>query len=209
MVNKDKIQGLLETYFVCSNKAWIQDDGSVQVDGDVTLIKPPPQGRIPVKFNLVSGHFKAINMGLVSLSNIPDECSELFLTNNQLTDLDDCPPYLITLDVSNNKLKNFVNGPESAHEITAYNNPLSSLEGLPDEYDELEINITYDAHLPLLRLINSTKVRVGHPGSGYKRLQPFEPVNTIINKYLGQGKSGALKAAAELVRAGYKENARW
>jgi hypothetical protein len=34
-------------------------------------------------------------------------------------------------------------------------------------------------------------------------------VNEIMTKYEGQGKPGAIKAAAELIRAGYKENARW
>jgi hypothetical protein len=36
-----------------------------------------------------------------------------------------------------------------------------------------------------------------------------QPVSDIIHKYLGQGKAGALKAAAELIKAGYKDNARW
>jgi hypothetical protein len=38
---------------------------------------------------------------------------------------------------------------------------------------------------------------------------PVEPVNSIMNKYLGQGKPGAIKCAAELIKAGFKDNARW
>ena len=34
-------------------------------------------------------------------------------------------------------------------------------------------------------------------------------VSDILNKYVGQGKPGAIKCAAELIRAGFKENARW
>jgi len=34
-------------------------------------------------------------------------------------------------------------------------------------------------------------------------------VSTIMNNHAGQGKPGAIKAAVELIRAGYKENARW
>jgi hypothetical protein len=35
------------------------------------------------------------------------------------------------------------------------------------------------------------------------------PIVEILNKYVGQGKSGAIKCAAELIKAGFKDNARW
>lgn len=37
---------------------------------------------------------------------------------------------------------------------------------------------------------------------------PLE-VEEIMNRYAGQGKSGALKCAAELIKAGFRDNARW
>jgi len=36
-----------------------------------------------------------------------------------------------------------------------------------------------------------------------------EEVAVILNKHVGGGKAGALKCALELIKAGYKENARW
>lgn len=210
MVDRSKVEQLLAQYFRLQGEVEIMEDGGVNVDGHVVLIKTPPKGIIPVKFGIVDGIFSADNKGLVSLRNSPDHCENLFVRSNRLTSLEHCTIYTNILGVDNNLLTSLAHAPEQVGEISAFNNPLTSLVGLPEDSDiPFTVELTYDAHLPLLRLIHAEKVHVGHPGGGYARLKPFEPVNSIINKYVGQGKPGAIKAAAELVRAGFRDNARW
>jgi hypothetical protein len=210
MVNKDHVNQLLKKYFKISGKVEIQDDGSVNVEGNVKLIYNAPKGIIPVKFGIVSGTFNAERKGLVTLLNAPDTCDTLKVAVNKITSLEHAPSQVESLDVGFNRLTSLKHAPDGMWRMTAFNNPLTSLEGLPDALDkDVSIEITYDAQLPLLRLINVGRVHIGTPGESYMRLQSFEPVNSIINKYTGQGKPGAIKCAVELIKAGFKDNARW
>jgi hypothetical protein len=182
----------------------INSDLSVVVSGNATMIRPAG-GRIPVKFNLVDGKFFAVNMGLTSLENAPDICGSLILPDNRLDSLDGCPPYIKILNVEGNQLTNFLHGPETVDTIYAKNNPFEDFSGLPnvDEDSEYAIEVTYSENLPLLRLTNASKITV------YHKNKIFEPVNTILNNYAGQGQRGAMACAAELAKAGFKRNARW
>lgn len=207
MVDKANVQKLLTSFFTHTGHAEIQEDGSVNISGNVSMMYAPPNGKIPIKFGIVDGDFRAENKRLGSLWNVPDSCHNLYVSNNLITSLDHCPIYLNTLNVEKNLLTSFAHAPEQVDTIFAFGNPLTSLEGLPES--DYHINITYREKLPLLRLVDSESAHIGRPEGGYARLKPFEPVNSIINKYLGQGKPGALKAAAELIKAGFKDNARW
>lgn len=210
MVDKDLVHQLLKKYFKVSGVADIQDDGRVNVEGNVKLIYNAPKGVIPVKFGIVSGTFNAERKGLVTLLNAPDTCDTLKVAVNKITSLEHAPSQVESLDVGFNQLTSLKHAPDGMWRMTAFKNPLTSLEGLPDSLDkDFSIEITYDDQLPLLRLINVGMVHIGTPGAAYLKSRPFEPVNSIINKYLGQGKPGAIKCAAELIRAGFKENARW
>jgi hypothetical protein len=86
---------------------------------------------------------------------------------------------------------------------------LKSLEHLPLTAQSLRITISHD--LPLLRLTErSYPIIWGYPTSlGGMSNPQLKSAVQIITKYAGTGKAGALKAAAELIRAGCKENAKW
>lgn len=203
MVDTAHIERIIRHNFDITGSYEIQEDGSVNVQGDVSLRYPQTDGMIPIKFGVVDGVFKVYNKGIKSLKNAPDVCASLIVAGNFLTSLEHCPEQLNMLDVCWNQLTSFVHAPDQVNKIIAFGNPFTSLKGLPES--EFEISITYDAKLPLLRLIAARKVTIRQPPS----LPPFEPVNSMINKYLGQGKPGAIKCAAELIKAGFKENARW
>ena len=101
---------------------------------------------------------------------------------------------------SANNLTSLVGAPLSVGGgFDCQDNPLISLEGAP-----LKLKGTfacdYSHNLPLLRLLNYKKIIIQNGP---------EQLIKIIKPYLGQGKPGAIKAAVELIRAGYKENARW
>lgn len=82
-------------------------------------------------------------------------------------------------------------------------NPLENYDHLPEVCASLIV--PYIKHAPILRLLVYPEVQFRfNPAQ-----EPYSSVKEIMHKYAGQGKPGAIRAAAELIRAGYKENARW
>jgi hypothetical protein len=80
-------------------------------------------------------------------------------------------------------------------------NPLESLAGAP-RLIGYKFCCDYTPQLGLLRIILSNCTDISLYGA------PPRAVDKIIQKYLGKGQSGALQCAAELIRAGYRENAK-
>jgi hypothetical protein len=79
-------------------------------------------------------------------------------------------------------------------------NSLETLTGAPQSVGG-DFSCAYKSDLGLLRIIlsNCDNVWLKNAPKG---------VTKIIEKYLGKGQGGALQCAAELIRAGYKENAK-
>ena len=110
----------------------IDADGSINVDGDVTLEKISTKS-LPVKFKKVEGHF-SINMGnLTTLEGCPETVLEYFLIsgNSSLKTLKGCPKYIkLGFVVDNNSLENLDYFPEQIGGIVSVsNNKISSLRG--------------------------------------------------------------------------------
>lgn len=208
MVDINTIERLLLKYFDVSDASnyTINQDGSVDVEGNIRFKRPHPSMRqLPVTFNVVSGTFWANECHLTTLKGMPNVCQELRVYGNPITSLLHAPAQVVNLDIGKTQIKNFLHAPDIVTNIQALHCDLNSLEGLP----ECAIFLTWRPALPLLRLVQAKKFHVGTPGWGYAGLQPFEPVNGILQKYKSQGKPGALKAAAELIRAGHAGNAKW
>ncbi len=153
------------------------------LNADVKLIRIPSMGRLPMKFEKVAGAFIVTKMGLMSLEGGPSQVGAGYFAGD-------------------NNLENLLHAPEQVPgHFSIQNNPLVSLEGWPEQ-GVRECTLTYSAHLPLLRCLQTTnQIHVVN--------YPPPEINQILNKYKDQGKAGALRAAAELVKAGFKENARW
>lgn len=150
---------------------------------DVKLIRIPSSGRLPVKFERVGGAFIVNRMGLMSLEGSPRELDAGFFAGD-------------------NNLENLLHAPiQVPGTFSIANNPLTSLEGWPEKGVN-QCTLTYSDHLPLLRCLQTTDVI-------HVVNYPPPQINLILNKYKDQGKVGALKAAGELIKAGFKENARW
>jgi len=83
-------------------------------------------------------------------------------------------------------------------------NTLNTLEGSPDHVDEW-FEVDYTPTMPLLRTL------VAQKGVGLNGKNVPLKLDSIINNpdYRGRGKAAALKVTGELIRAGFKENARW
>jgi hypothetical protein len=99
-----------------------------------------------------------------------------------------------------NNLVTLVGSPlHVGQEFACYDNPfLNSLDGAPTTAGEFICG--YKPTLPLLRLLQYKNLRL---------LMAPEVVKQILYKYAGTGKKNILMATRELVKAGYKENAKW
>jgi hypothetical protein len=124
------------------------------------------------------------------------------MAHNPVNTLMGMPQVLQTLDVTDCGLTNLkgLNAPLSGW-LGASHNPLRSLEGFAGAH--ISFTFDYAPELHMLRaLMTKNKIEV-------KGDHRAEQVSLILNKHVGSGKKGALACAAELIRAGYKENARW
>jgi hypothetical protein len=89
------------------------------------------------------------------------------------------------------------------------NNQLTSLEGLPETLKGVFF-VSWNPKLPLLRSLVAKEIDLrGDLSFTNAKYGEMFQVRGILNKYAGEGKVGAIKAAAELIRAGFKDNARW
>ena len=132
----------------------INEDGSIDVDGDVNLSNRELI-ELPLKFRNVSGYFNCSDNKLTSLEGAPSSvdghfgCSWNELTslegapssvdgafscrNNQLTSLDGCPSSVSgAFDCSDNELTSLEGAPSSVGgDFSCSWNKLTSLEGFP------------------------------------------------------------------------------
>ena len=94
--------------------------------------------------------------------------------------------------------------------FSSYWRGLKNLKGMPTHIGGT-ITITYYPGMPVLRcLAAETQINLqatSHQVSGY--WTEMHNINKILDKHVGQGKAGAILAAAEMIKAGYKESARW
>lgn len=218
------IQNKLKRFFKVEGKVKIYASGVVDVDGHISLTSL--WRKLPVKFGVVSGIFICANSQLTTLEGCPThvgetfDCSQNALTslmhapghvgknfrcsNNQLTSLAHAPRRVQGyFNCARNQLTDLTHAPEWVQDnFSCYENPLTSLTGMPAHVGKA-IWLTYDAQLPLLRTLVAEEVQ-------FMNITPeSDQVADILNKYMGSGKPGAIRAAAELIKAGFKDNARW
>ena len=203
MVNKNKIETDLQ-YYMMSSKYKIDDMGIVHVDGNVHCDRLPKNKQMPVQFGRVTGDF-CIAAGLqpMSLKGSPQYVGKWFLIdrNNQITSLEHGPTQVdgsYTVEVGNpiKSLKGVA--PYVGKNLNIFSPTLKELNDLPENLKS--VHVAYNKHIPVLRLLTAQHAYVQNATIGMQK---------ILDKYQGQGKPGALKAAAELIRSGYKEHARW
>jgi hypothetical protein len=164
---------------------WDPDKQQVNVRGRayITLINAPHNHMIyPLQWGSVEGKFYVADMGLKSLKGSPDHVTGVFKAHR-------------------NKLKDLRDGPRHVEgDFVVSGNPLRSLEGAPTHIGG-QFVLDYHDTLPLLRTLVAQK-------GVLIRKAPLI-VAQILERHAAQGKPGAIKAAGELIKVGYPENARW
>jgi hypothetical protein len=152
----------------------------------------------------VGREFQCDRNQLTTLEGAPTSVGRGFYCNgNQLTTLEGAPTSVGRgFYCYRNRLTTLEGAPTSVGgNFNCDNNQLTTLEGAPTSVGG-EFHCSYNNSLPLLRLllIKDVKQLFFYPNNVI--------VENILNKYLGQGRGGALACAAELTKAGYKGNAR-
>jgi hypothetical protein len=85
--------------------------------------------------------------------------------------------------------------------FVCHENPLKTLEGMPVDIGKM-FTVGWSDLLPMLRMLDKKVTRM--------QLVDGPPqVVQILLKHAEQGKPGAIKAAAELIKEGFRGNARW
>ena len=225
MVDVVKITQLLNHYFDIGGNIQIDPiTGVVDVrDGGVRLLRDNRIEQLPVQFGRVDGLFLCSGNQLTTLEGSPQHVGVLFhCDHNKLTDLKGAPAHVGGSFLCNeNQITSLRGAPDhvggsfqcSGNQLTSLQgapghvggafdctrNHLHTLQGIPDHVGT-NMFITYQDQLPMLRLTDYDRVII--------RDAP-EPVQKIMRKYAGKGKTHMLNLALELKQAGYVGNAAW
>jgi hypothetical protein len=192
MVDKTQIDRDFRLFFRVTGKYTISDTGMIDVYGDLNARDTFPGPHLPVQLGTVNGDCDLESQdNLTDLQGAPHTVKGTFIViADQLISLKGAPSHV-------------------TRNCVIRSNNLSSLEHLPLTAQALRLNMS--PQLPLLRLTErSYPIVWGYPTSlgGMSNTQ-MRTATEIITKYAGTGKAGALKAAAELIKADCKANARW
>lgn len=190
MHTPEQILDLLHTWFHlvgANTQAQVDDQGLVNLpQASVQLLRPPPQGRLPVQFGHVQG-FSCSNMGLVTLAGAPHTVDHAFMCRG-------------------NQLITLVGAPKTCTTFSIRDNPLQDLNGFPDKVN-LDVSVTYQPHLPLLQLFKAKQVLMY---SGRDAPDVPKVVSEVFqDRPHTDPRTAAMMAAVKLIKAGLKDNARW
>jgi hypothetical protein len=118
----------------------INDDGSIDVDGNVNLSHKRFK-KLPLNFRTVSKTFWADFNKLTSIDGSPKSVTNYFCDNNRLTSLVGCPQLIKgNLMCSYNEIETFdgLNFIEIGKEFDCYGNPIWSIWKLFRDYTKFE-----------------------------------------------------------------------
>jgi len=183
-------------------------DDRIIIDGYVSL--EMATNSLNVRFAKVNGPFNAHDKNLSSLAGAPEEVTGFFdVSRNRLNSLEGGPKQ-VGADYScwRNNLRSLVGAPKRiGGRFEIYKNPLTSLEGMPNDIGGA-VSLSYHPALPLLRTLVAPVIELSI-GAEIVSLDRIYLCETILNKYAGEGKRGAIRCQKELIAAGFEGNAKW
>jgi hypothetical protein len=200
-----------------TDKDWIQINSftrEIWVYGSVTA-RASDITELPIRFAEVSGNFKVTGhfRNLRTLKGFPRKVGRRFtIMGSQIQNLQGGPNTVgEEYSAQENQLITLKGLAKSVgkYGVDVAKNPLQSLEGLHDKISE--IILSYDANLPLLRLllVKHSLILENYDEFVDHRNAPGDQVDKIIKKWRGHGAAGILQCASELNEAGFEGNAEW
>jgi hypothetical protein len=185
MVNPKHLLTEFRSRFKWTGNSSVDEAGLISCTGNVTFKIGGDRDHFPVKFHKVLGNFDCAVGDLLSLEGAPTYVGGNF-------------------SCQMNRLNSLKGGPQHVEgSFDCSGNPILDLTGVP-QFVGGRLSLDYSPEQNLLRLCSLNDV---YWASTYKHIP--SKVHTIMTKYAGTGKPGAIKAAGELIKAGYKQNARW
>lgn len=190
-----------EQWFRIDGKWWVDDadpdNQIIHVQGDVKLKWPvsliPDNVRLPYTFGEVSGDFDCHASSVKDLTGCPKKVGGNFWASyNPITSLAGGPRWVgINYRVAE----------------------CADLTDISDVADHVggEFEVAWNTHIKLLKaFMNSSRVKLARitPGSSWEQDQVRHQVQQILDDHAGEGRAGALKVAAKLVRMGLPNTAR-
>lgn len=124
----------------------INEDGSIDVDGDV-ILSDDKFSKFPLSFGKVSGGFSCISRGLESLEGAPKHVGENFqCLYNNLTSLEGGPKFVEgEYFCAGNKITSFKGFPDHVGDrLLCYNNPIHEIYRLNSCMEFVEFLNEYD-----------------------------------------------------------------
>lgn len=205
---KDQIDVHLHDQFEIDGEYEIDDEGVINVHGGV-IRRSEQMTRLKVRFGVITQSMQVDRCRLKSLQGFPHEVGGgVSIARTLVSSLQGAPR-----TVGSNfwaygcQLKNLTGAPEHVGgKFVVHDNDLTSYDHVPTGCTYVEL--PYNPQIPVLRLLAYPMIQITSIGNTTSR-QRASPLTKILNKYAGEGKKGALACAAELIKAGFKDNARW
>ena len=208
-MNQQQMEKIFDRYFSGDSRPILRTDGKVDVPGKVYMYRRPRKHVLPLQFNEVKGDFTVQSSGLDSLQGCPRVVlGDFNCAENPITDLQGAPQFVggRFLCIETN-ITNLVGGPVEVHGeyVCRYNPHVTSLEGLP-RLVKKSLDIPYSRDLPMLRTLlvqETTEISLWGSRERYPDI-----VKDILNKYKSKGWGAMVPCARELIRAGFRGNAK-
>ena len=192
------IQDFLNWFYVDGSWSYTDDhDPIINVQGDVKLkwmvSLSPAKTRLPYTFGEVTGNFDCHACNVKDLTGTPRKVGGNFIA-------------------SYSPLVNLKNGPEYVggdYRVATCPN-LTDLTGIAKTIGG-QVIANYHPNLNLLAAVMSAQhvlLTKPTPSSTWEDIEAMNKIQPILDEYAGEGKSGALKLAAKLVKLGFKSMAR-
>lgn len=120
----------------------INDDLSVDVDGDVNIISKKLD-KIPIKYNNIKGNFDCSNNNLSTFDNFPEYVGNYMWCNqNEFISLKGFSTYIgKSLVLDENKLTNLIGLSHMNIDLVIFDNPLTTLDGLNIKFNLQNLHI--------------------------------------------------------------------
>jgi len=187
MVDQQQVIAQFQEYFDAFQNYDFDQEGRLNVYGTVIAkdqyLSRMPNKQLPFRFGRVEGDFNVSYCGLNTFEGMPYYVKH-------------------TCWISHNPATTLVGLPKHCNNLVMEGlSELASFDGFPDQVDLCRF--TWYPQQPLLRLLHAKRLQLGIPDN------PARKVVDILKNYAGQGQKGALACAAELAKAGFKDNARW
>ena len=188
-----------ENWYKITGTWWVDDahmntpiihvQGDVKLKWSVTLI---PDVRMPYTFGEVSGDFDCYAMNIKDLTGSPTKVGgNYYASYNPIASLKGGPKWV-----------------GGGYHVNSCNN----LVDVRDVADHVggEFEISWNKHLRLLKpFMNSQSVKLHTPSfSSWEDGQQMKQVQDILDYHKGEGRAGAIKVAAKLIRMGLPECAK-